>query len=79
MVAMGPGVVGTGRALGTTAVETAAVDPVGAHPSSASDLKDAPVSTYAIWAPFDGTILDREMIDRPLRDIAGQLRAVHAL
>ena len=23
---------------------------------------DAPVSTYSIWAPFDGTILDREMI-----------------
>ncbi|MEN9410127.1 MAG: Bacterial archaeo-eukaryotic release factor family 12 [Pseudomonadota bacterium] len=25
------------------------------------------------------SVLDREMIDRPLRDIAGQLRAVHAL
>ena len=24
--------------------------------------QDAPVSTYSIWAPFDGTILDREMI-----------------
>lgn len=24
-------------------------------------------------------VLDREMIDRPLRDIAGQLRAVHAI
>jgi multidrug efflux pump subunit AcrA (membrane-fusion protein) len=23
---------------------------------------EAPVSTYSIWAPFDGTILDREMI-----------------
>ena len=25
------------------------------------------------------SVLDREMIDRPLRDIAGQLRAVHAI
>ena len=28
----------------------------------AEALTDAPVSTYSIWAPFDGTILDREMI-----------------
>ena len=27
-----------------------------------SPTRDAPVSTYCIWAPFDGTILDREMI-----------------
>ena len=25
-------------------------------------MLEAPVSTYSIWAPFDGTILDREMI-----------------
>jgi membrane fusion protein, heavy metal efflux system len=28
----------------------------------AKDKEKAPVSTYSIWAPFDGTILDREMI-----------------
>lgn len=37
------------------------VDPVGAHPVGPK-AKDTPVSTYSIWAPFDGTILDREMI-----------------
>jgi cobalt-zinc-cadmium efflux system membrane fusion protein len=35
-----------------------AVEPVGAH----VDAKDNPVSTYCIWAPFDGTVLDREMV-----------------
>jgi membrane fusion protein, heavy metal efflux system len=28
----------------------------------AKDKEKAPVSTYSIWAPFDGTILDRDMI-----------------
>ena len=31
-------------------------------PRCGAEPKDAPVSTYSIWAPFDGTILDREMI-----------------
>jgi len=39
-----------------------AVNPLGAHPDDDPRIKDAPVSTYSIWAPFDGTILDREMI-----------------
>jgi multidrug efflux pump subunit AcrA (membrane-fusion protein) len=30
--------------------------------AGALNMLDAPVSNYAIWAPFDGTILDREMI-----------------
>jgi len=38
------------------------VKPVGADPDKATKPKEAPVSTYSIWAPFDGTILDREMI-----------------
>ena len=40
----------------------AAVEPVGAAHSEGLKAKDAPVSTYSIWAPFDGTILDRELI-----------------
>jgi|GEM_PF-368176 len=39
-----------------------AVEPPGAHPGLDQGSTDAPVSTYCIWAPFDGTILDREMI-----------------
>jgi len=42
--------------------EKVAVKPLGARPDPTSNPKDAPVSTYSIWAPFDGTILDREMI-----------------
>lgn len=41
--------------------ESSAVEPVGAHPN-VTRPKDTPVSTYSIWAPFDGTVLDREMI-----------------
>ncbi len=39
-----------------------AVNPVGTQPESDLKPQEAPVSTYSIWAPFDGTILDREMI-----------------
>jgi cobalt-zinc-cadmium efflux system membrane fusion protein len=42
--------------------ENIAVNPVGGHPESVRSLRETPVSTYCIWAPFDGTILDREMI-----------------
>lgn len=38
------------------------VKPVGAAPAEGPRPKDAPVSTYSIWAPFDGTILDRQLI-----------------
>jgi RND family efflux transporter MFP subunit len=38
------------------------VKPVGAAPELTPKPREAPVSTYSIWAPFDGTILDREMI-----------------
>ena len=41
--------------------EGVAVEPVGATPGAPTP-KDPPVSTYSIWAPFDGTILDREII-----------------
>jgi membrane fusion protein, heavy metal efflux system len=37
------------------------VKPVGVA-TGGPDSTDAPVSTYSIWAPFDGTILEREMI-----------------
>ncbi|MDR3638593.1 MAG: efflux RND transporter periplasmic adaptor subunit [Isosphaeraceae bacterium] len=40
----------------------AVVQPVGAAPEPGEKSKDSPVSSYSIWAPFDGTILDREMI-----------------
>jgi multidrug efflux pump subunit AcrA (membrane-fusion protein) len=40
----------------------APVKPVGAQPDSKPRPEEAPVSTYSIWAPFDGTILDRETI-----------------
>ncbi len=39
-----------------------AVAPVGTPPGDKPKPQDGPVSTYSIWAPFDGTILDREMI-----------------
>lgn len=39
-----------------------AVKPVGAQPDPDPKPAEAPISTYSIWAPFDGTILDREMI-----------------
>ena len=42
--------------------DDAAVKPVGAAADALPKPKDTPVSTYSIWAPFDGTILDREMI-----------------
>ncbi len=38
------------------------VMPVGAPADADPNMKDLPVSTYAIWAPFDGTVLDREQI-----------------
>lgn len=40
----------------------AAVKPLGAAGEAEDKPKDAVVSQYCIWAPFDGTILDREMI-----------------
>ncbi|WP_406694109.1 efflux RND transporter periplasmic adaptor subunit [Singulisphaera sp. Ch08] len=40
----------------------AAAKPVGGRPEAATNETEAPVSTYSIRAPFDGTILDREMI-----------------
>ncbi len=44
------------------AEQNVAVKPVGAGPDQPAKPKEAPVSTYSIWAPFDGTILEREMI-----------------
>ena len=41
---------------------TVAVEPVGSPADPAMSMVDAPVSSYSIWAPFDGVILDREMI-----------------
>jgi cobalt-zinc-cadmium efflux system membrane fusion protein len=41
---------------------TISVMPVGISPDAELKSKDLPVSAYAIWAPFDGTILDRELI-----------------
>lgn len=46
----------------TGAGEQAGVKPVGAPQDAVKTGSEAPVSTYCIWAPFDGTILDREMI-----------------
>jgi membrane fusion protein, heavy metal efflux system len=44
--------------------EAVPVAPVGSAPDTDQGTKaqDLPVSAYAIWAPFDGTILDRELI-----------------
>jgi multidrug efflux pump subunit AcrA (membrane-fusion protein) len=43
--------------------EAAAVAPVGAHPVGEEHGKELkPISTFSMWAPFDGTILDRAMI-----------------
>ncbi len=42
--------------------EQAGVKPAGALQDVVKTGSEAPVSTYSIWAPFDGTILDREMI-----------------
>jgi multidrug efflux pump subunit AcrA (membrane-fusion protein) len=42
--------------------DDAPVMPVGAPTDADPKAKDLPVSTYAIWAPFDGTVLDREQI-----------------
>src|SRR5205085_10722725 len=44
--------------------EAVPVTPVGAATSNDQNAqpKDLPVSAYAIWAPFDGTVLDRELI-----------------
>ena len=38
------------------------VTPVGAATGADPKPKNLPVSAYAIWAPFDGTVLDREQI-----------------
>jgi Cu(I)/Ag(I) efflux system membrane fusion protein len=38
------------------------VMPVGAPADADVKAKDLPVSAYAMWAPFDGTVLDREQI-----------------
>jgi multidrug efflux pump subunit AcrA (membrane-fusion protein) len=42
--------------------DESAVMPVGAASEADPRAKDLPVSAYAIWAPFDGTVLDREQI-----------------
>jgi multidrug efflux pump subunit AcrA (membrane-fusion protein) len=42
--------------------EDVSVTPVGAPTGADTAPKNLPVSTYAIWAPFAGTILDREQI-----------------
>jgi multidrug efflux pump subunit AcrA (membrane-fusion protein) len=42
--------------------ESSLVMPVGSPTEADTKSKDLPVSAYAIWAPFDGTILDRELI-----------------
>jgi multidrug efflux pump subunit AcrA (membrane-fusion protein) len=42
--------------------DESAVMPVGAPSDADPKAKDLPVSAYAIWAPFDGTVLDREQI-----------------
>jgi multidrug efflux pump subunit AcrA (membrane-fusion protein) len=39
-----------------------AITPVGTPTDSDPKSRDLPVSTYAIWAPFEGTVLEREMI-----------------
>ena len=39
-----------------------AVEPLGASVPPGVKAAEARVSSYSIWAPFDGTILDREMI-----------------
>ena len=43
---------------------SATVRPPGAGPDPASDPEsaDRPVSTYALWSPFDGVVLDRTLI-----------------
>ncbi len=38
------------------------VEPVGTRREKTANLGEAPVSTFSIWAPLDGTILEREMI-----------------
>jgi cobalt-zinc-cadmium efflux system membrane fusion protein len=45
-----------------TEKENIVVAPVGDPTQAANRTVATPVSTYSIWAPFDGTILDREMI-----------------
>ncbi len=48
---------------GSKGKETAVVEPVGVHTDGAADRPEhSPISTYSIWAPFDGTILDRELV-----------------
>jgi multidrug efflux pump subunit AcrA (membrane-fusion protein) len=42
--------------------DESAVTPVGASTDSDPRSRELPVSAYAIWAPFDGTVLDREQI-----------------
>jgi RND family efflux transporter MFP subunit len=42
--------------------EESSVMPVGAPTDADPKPRDLPVSAYAIWAPFDGTVLDRERI-----------------
>jgi Cu(I)/Ag(I) efflux system membrane fusion protein len=48
-------------AQGEAAGSRPETDPI-AGPGGDALLSDQPVSTYLIWAPFDGTILDRMMI-----------------
>ncbi len=39
------------------------VTPVGSHGGALPEHPDhLPIGTYAIWAPFDGTVLDRELV-----------------
>ncbi len=39
------------------------VEPVGVHAADDEDnLEHSPISTYSIWAPFDGTIIDRQLV-----------------
>ena len=39
------------------------VEPVGVHASGDMDNPEhSPISAYSIWAPFDGTIIDRQLV-----------------
>lgn len=62
-----PGHTGTDRAKADAILEGdegegTMVTPVGAPGDADALPKNLPVSTYAIWAPFDGTVLDRDQI-----------------
>ncbi|HWE34962.1 MAG TPA: efflux RND transporter periplasmic adaptor subunit [Isosphaeraceae bacterium] len=49
---------------GPAAEAQAAVKPPGSQADAAESekAKDRPVGTYSVWAPFDGTILEREQV-----------------